>query len=70
MNFWYAQTQAQAQTGQVQYPAPPLITFAQPSTQLEMKLYKLVKKAKLLGCETFSRIVDAIVVKKLVEEDF
>ena len=33
MNFWYAQTQAQAQAGQISYSAPPPMTFAQPSTQ-------------------------------------
>ena len=32
MNFWYAQTQAQAQTGQVPYPVPLPATFAQTST--------------------------------------
>ena len=39
------------------------MTFAQPSTQSRVKLSKLVKKARLLGCETFSGIVNAIVAK-------
>ena len=33
MNFWYAQTQAQTQAGQMTNLAPPPTTFAQPSTQ-------------------------------------
>ena len=45
------------------YPVPPPTTSTQPSTQQEIKLSKLVKKARLLGCETFSRSVDAIVAK-------
>ena len=32
MNFCYAQTQTQAQTGQVPYSVPPPATFAQPLT--------------------------------------
>ena len=63
MNFWYAQTQAQAQAGQVPYPIPPPTTFAQTSTQSEVKLSKLIKEARLLGCETFSGTIDAIVAK-------
>ena len=63
MNFWYAQTQAQAQTGQVSYPVPLRATFAQPLTQSEVKLSKLIKEARLLGCETFSGTVDVVVVK-------
>ena len=39
----------------------PTITFPQLLTQTEIKLSKLVKKARLLGCETFSGSVDAIV---------
>ena len=61
MNFWYAQTQAQ--TGQVPYSAPPPTTFTQSSTQSGVKLFKLVKEAKLLGCETFSGTVDVVVAK-------
>ena len=63
MNFWTAQTQTQTQTGQVPYPIPPPATFAQPSTQTEIKLSKLIKEARLLGCETFSGTVDAVVAK-------
>ena len=63
MNFWYAQTQAQAQIGQVSYPVPPPATFAQTSTQSEGKLSKLIKEARLLGCETFLGTVDAVVAK-------
>ena len=63
MNFWYAQTQAQAQASQVPYTASPPTTFSQPSTQLDVKLSKLIKEAKLLGCETFSGSVDAIIAK-------
>ena len=33
-----------------------------------MKLSKLVKEARLLGCETFSRIVDAIVAKNWMKK--
>ena len=63
MNFWYAQTQTQAQAGQVPYPIPPPATFAQPSTQLKVKLSKLIKKARLLGCEIFSGTIDVVVAK-------
>ena len=70
MNFWYAQTQTQAKTGQVPYPTPPPMTFAQPSTQSGMKLSKLVKKARLLGCETFLGIIDAIVAKNWLKKIF
>ena len=39
------------------------MTFAQPSTQSGVKLSKLVKKVRLVGCETFSGTVGAIVAK-------
>ena len=52
------------------YPAPPPMTFAQSSTQQGVKLSKLVKEARLLGCETFSRIVDAIVAKNWLKKIF
>ena len=45
------------------YPIPPPATFAQPSTQTEVKLSKLIKEARLLGCETFSGTVDAVVAQ-------
>ena len=54
MNFWYAQTQAQMPLGQMPYPVPPPPTaHAQSSTQPGLKLSKLVKEARLLGCQTF-----------------
>ena len=43
---------------------PPTTTFAQPLTHLIVKLSKLVKEARQLGCETFSSIVDVMVMKK------
>ena len=70
MNFWYAQTQAQAQIGQRQYPVPPTKTFAQPSAQPRVKLSKLVKKARQLGYETFSGSVDVVTKKELVKKGF
>ena len=63
MNFWYAQTQAQMPVGQMPYLVPPPMTHAQPSTQPGLKLSKLVKEARLLGCQTFSRSVNAIVAR-------
>ena len=36
MNFWYTQTQAQTQAGQMPYLGPPSTTYAQPSTQQEV----------------------------------
>ena len=45
------------------YPVPPPATFVQTSTQSEVKLSKLIKEARLLGCETFSGMVDAVVDK-------
>ena len=64
MNFWYAQTLA----GQVPYPVPPPTTFTQTSTQSEVKLSKLIKKARLLGCETFSGTVDAVMAKNWLKK--
>ena len=73
MNFWYAQTQAQTQAGQTLYMVPPPpppspTTHAQPSTQPRLKLSTLVKEARLLGCQTFSGSVDAIVVKNWIKK--
>ena len=68
MNFWYAQTQAQTQVGQMPYSAPLPTTFAQPSTQQGVKLSKLVKEARLLGCQMFSGLVDAIVAKNWMKK--
>ena len=42
---------------------PPATTFPQPSTNTGIKLSKLVKEARQLGCETFSGSVDAVVVR-------
>ena len=47
---------------------PPPTTYAQPSTQLGVKLSKLVKKARLLGCQIFSGLVDAIVAKNWIKK--
>ena len=53
------------------YPTLPPTTFTQPSTHQGVKLSKLFKEARLLGCETFSRLVDAIVavnwIKKITD---
>ena len=62
-NFWYAQAQAQAQPGLRQFPMPPTTTLPQSSTTSEIKLSKLIKKARTLGCEIFSRSVDAVVTR-------
>ena len=70
MNFWYAQSQAQAQAGQVLYLAPPPTIFAQSLTQSGVKLSKLVKEARLLGCETFLGTIDAIVAKDWLKKIF
>ena len=63
MNFWYAQTQAQMQVGQMPFSTSPPTTFAQPSTQQGVKLSKLVDEVRLLGCETFSGTMGAIMAK-------
>ena len=68
MNFWYVQTQAQTQTRQMPYLAPPPTTFAQPSTQQGGKFSKLIKEARLLGCETFFGSVDAIMAKNWLKK--
>ena len=46
-------------------------TFAQPVTPQQgqwVKLSKLVKKARQLGCETFSRSVDVVLVKNWLKK--
>ena len=50
------------------YPTPLPTTFAQPSTQQGKKLSKLVNEARLLGCETFSGTVNAIVAKNWMKK--
>ena len=47
---------------------PPPTTYAQPSTQPGVKLFKLVKKARLLGCQIFFGLVDAIVAKNWIKK--
>ena len=42
---------------------PPMAPFVPPPTQLVIKLSKLVKEARQLGCETFSGTVDAVIAK-------
>ena len=42
---------------------PSTATFPQPSTNVRTKLSKLIKEARTLGCEIFSRSVDTIVAK-------
>ena len=49
-------------------PLPPPTTYAQPSTQPGVKLSKLVKETRLLGCQTFSGSVDAIVAKNWIKK--
>ena len=71
MNFWYAKAQTQTQTGQAQYLMPPTITFAHPTTpQQGVKLSKLVKEVRQLGCETFSGLVDAVMTKNWLKRVF
>ena len=70
MNFWYAQNLAQVPAGQMPYPVPPppQTTHTQPSAQPVVKLSKLVKEARLLGCQTFFGSVDAIVAKNWIKK--
>ena len=49
-------------------PSPPPTIYAQPFTQPRVKLSKLVKEVRLLGCQTFSGSVDAIVVKNWIKK--
>ena len=49
-------------------PLPSPTTYALPFTQPGVKLSKLVKKARLLGCQTFSGTVDAIVAKNWIKK--
>ena len=46
------------------------MTFVATSTQSGVKLSKLVKEARLLGCETFSGTIDAIVAKNWLKKIF
>ena len=45
-------------------------TFAQPSAQLMIKISKLVKEARQLGCETFSGSVDVVAAKNWLKKVF
>ena len=40
---------------------PPMTNLTQSSTTPRIKLSKLIKKARTLGCETFSGTVDVVV---------
>ena len=51
--------------GQMPYPVPPPPTT---HAQSGLKLSKLVKEARLLGCQTFSGTVDAIVAKNWIKK--
>ena len=42
---------------------PPMTNLPQSSTTPGIKLSKLIKKARTLGCETFSGTVDAVVAR-------
>ena len=42
---------------------PPTTTLPQSSTTSGIKLSKLIKKARTLGCEIFSGTVDAVVAR-------
>ena len=46
----------------------PTITFAQPLAQAVVKLSKLVKKTRQLGCETFFGTVDDVVAKNWLKK--
>ena len=48
----------------------PTATFAQPSAQPRVKLSKLVKKTRQLGCETFLGSVDAVIAKNWLKRVF
>ena len=42
---------------------PPMTNLPQSSSTSGVKLSKLIKEARTLGCETFSRTVDAVVAR-------
>ena len=70
--FQYAQAQAQAQTKakKGQFLMPPIAPFVPPLAQPAIKLSKLVKEARQLGCETFSGTVDAVTTKNQLKRVF
>ena len=49
---------------------PPTTTLPQSSTTLGIKLSKLIKEARMLGCEIFSRSVDDVVEKNWLKRVF
>ena len=59
--------------GQTQYPVSPTTAFTQPVVPQQgqgVKLSKLIKKAKQLGCETFFGLVDAVVARNWLKKVF
>ena len=49
---------------------PPMTNLPQSSTTPRIKLSKLIKKARTLGCETFSGTVDAVVARNWLKRVF
>ena len=49
---------------------PPTTIFTQPLAQLVVKLSKLVKKAKQLGCEIFSESIDVVIARNWLKKVF
>ena len=47
-----------------------MATVAQPQKQYVVKLSKLIKKARQLGCETFSKIADVVATKNWLKRVF
>ena len=47
---------------------PPMTTLRQSSTTSGIKLSKLIKEVRTLGCETFSGTVDAVVAKNWLKK--
>ena len=46
---------------------PPMATPTQLAAQLVVRLSKLVKKTRKLGCETFSGTIDAVATKNCLK---
>ena len=49
---------------------PPTTIFAQPSAQPVVKLSKLVKETRQLGCETFLGTIDVVAAKNWLNRVF
>ena len=47
---------------------PPTVIFAPPLAQPTVKLSKLVKKVRQLGCETFSSTIDVVATKNWLKK--